>query len=180
MLQRRNILLVVVSAAAALPALAAAPQYHLTAEQVAAAVRGAGVQVTPEKVSLLADVTATVPQPLLKVKSIEPAGSDRAVARVECADSSQCLPFFVALHVGAGTLGSTVLPGAQTSRSSVTLVRPGERAVLLLEGPHVQITLPVICLENGALGQTIRLSSPDRRLFYTAQVASGGLLRGRL
>jgi hypothetical protein len=178
--QRRNILLVVVCAAAALPALAAAPQYRITVEQVAAAVSGAGIQATPEKVSLLSDVTATVPQPLLKVKSIEPAGSDRTIARVECADSTQCLPFFVSLQVGPGTLGSTVLPGAQTSRASATLVRSGQRAILLLEGAHLQITLPVICLENGAVGQTIHLSSLDRRLFYTAQVASDGLLRGRL
>jgi len=180
MLQRRNILLTVVCAAAALPAPAAPPQYHLTAEQVAAAVRRSGVQVESEKVSLLADVVASVPQPALKVTSIAPAGSDRAMARVECADSTQCLPFFVALQLGAGAFGSAALPGGQPPKSSATLVRTGERATLLLEGAHVQITLPVICLENGALGQTIQLSSPDRRQFYSAQVAGDRLLRGRL
>jgi hypothetical protein len=142
MLQRRNILLTVVCAAAALPAPAAPPQYHLTAEQVAAAVRGAGVQVAPEKVSLLADVVASVPQPALKVTSIAPAGGDRAMARVECADSTQCLPFFVALQLGAGASQSAALPGGQPPKSSATVVRPGERATLLLEGAHVQSLCP--------------------------------------
>ena len=179
MLRHRSFLLSLVCAAAALPVPAAAPQYHLTAEQVAAAVSGAGVQVTPEQVSLLADVVASAPQPALKVKSIEPTGSDRAVARIECADSRQCLPFFVALQIGADQV-RTALPGGQHSGSSPNFVRSGERVILLLEGTHVHITLPVICLENGAVGQTIHVSSPDRRQFYTAQVAGDGLLRGRL
>ena len=160
--------------------LASTPQYHLTAEQVAAAVSGAGVEVTAEQVSLLADVVASIPQPALKVKSIEPTGSDRAVARVECADSRQCLPFFVALQVGASTVRTAALPGGKHSGSSPNLVRSGERVILLLEGTHVHITLPVICLENGAMGQIIHVSSPDRRQLYTAQVGGDGLLRGRL
>jgi flagella basal body P-ring formation protein FlgA len=59
-------------------------------------------------------------------------------------------------------------------------VRAGSPATLLLEGAHVHISLSVVCLESGAVGQTIRASSPDHRQVYKAQVVRDGVLEGRL
>lgn len=52
--------------------------------------------------------------------------------------------------------------------------------ILLMDGNHIHIKLSVISLENGSAGQTIRVSSQDRRQVYTAQIVDGTLLRASL
>jgi hypothetical protein len=42
------------------------------------------------------------------------------------------------------------------------------------------VGLSVICLQNGITGQTIRATSKDHTVVYTAEVVDGGLLKGRL
>ena len=59
------------SAAIALPAVAASARNTITAEQVAAAINGAGMKVSADQVMLLADVMATDSSPKLKVESME-------------------------------------------------------------------------------------------------------------
>jgi hypothetical protein len=39
------------------------------------------------------------------------------------------------------------------------VVRAGSRAILLLDGGHVHVRLNVVCLENGAAGQRIRVEA---------------------
>jgi flagella basal body P-ring formation protein FlgA len=60
------------------------------------------------------------------------------------------------------------------------VVRAGSPAVLLIEGDHIHIQIQVVCLENGAPGQTIRASSKDHRQTYTAKVGEDAVLRGKL
>jgi flagella basal body P-ring formation protein FlgA len=50
----------------------------------------------------------------------------------------------------------------------------------MLDSERVHIRLSVICLENGAPGQMIRVTGKDHRLVFTAQVIDGSLLKGRL
>jgi flagella basal body P-ring formation protein FlgA len=50
----------------------------------------------------------------------------------------------------------------------------------MLDSERVHIRLSVICLQNGAPGQMIRVTGKDRKLVFTAQVIDGGLLKGRL
>jgi flagella basal body P-ring formation protein FlgA len=60
------------------------------------------------------------------------------------------------------------------------VVKAGSPATLLLDGDHVHIRLSVICLQNGITGQTIRATSKDHTVVYTAEVVDGGVLKGRL
>jgi hypothetical protein len=186
MMQRSSIVFLVLFAAVALPSLAAPGRYAVTAQQVAAAVSNQAVQVSPDQVTLLSGVVANVAAPELRVKSIDRAGDQRAVARMECADSEQCLPFIVALHLGHGESVDPASPSSQRSapvsqpRPAAFAVRAGSPATLLLDGPHVHINLNVICLENGAPGQIIHVTDRDRRQVYTAQVVQDGILEGRL
>lgn len=187
MIQCRSILGPVLWAAAICPALAGSAHFPITPEQIAATVTRSGMQVTPDQVGLLADVVASVAQPALKVKSIQQTGDHRLIARMECATPDQCLPFMVALRINQGqgpqlisSAEQSLAPGNAPSKFTAPLVRAGAPAILLLDGTHVHITLSVICLENGALGQTVRAATPDRRMFYTAQVTGDRLLRGRL
>ncbi len=185
---RRSISFVALCAAVALPAAAASGRYDITAGQVAAAVTSGGMPVSPDQVTLPAEIVASVPDPVLQVRSISIArsGEGRAVARVECAIPQQCLPFIATLDFDTRLTTDPVpqsshgrIP-AQTQPTSPVVVRAGAPATLLLEGTHVHITLPVVCLESGATGQTIRARSPDHRQVYIVQVVREGVLEGRL
>src|ERR1700744_4664404 len=170
-------------AGAACSALAASGRYPISAAQIAASVRQAGVQVTPEQVDLLTDVLATTPAPRLKVRSIEPWGDARMMARLECESSDQCLPFFVGLRVDGDAAQAAADPQASLSASASenspknVVLKSGSTATLLWDSERVHIRLSVICLQNGAPGQTVRVTSMDRKLFYRAQVVDGGLLK---
>jgi len=167
--------------ALALPAAGAPGRYAITAERVAAAVSNSGTQISADQVTMLANVVANVADPQLKVKSIDRAGNERAIARMECAVSRQCLPFVVALRVSAEPAAAISRTASFVpARPAAPIVRSGEAAKLQLEGPHVHITLSVICLENGAAGQTIRVTTHDRHLSYRVRVMEDGTLEGRL
>jgi hypothetical protein len=183
MMQLRPILSWIFIAMAALPAAAAPRRYAITTERIAAALSNGGVPVLPEQVTLPANVVASTADPVLKVMSIDRAGGQRALARLECASSQQCLPFIVTLRVSMEPAEAS--PRVQAAvfsspRPSTPLVRAGSPATLHLEGAHIHISLSVICLENGAMGQTIRATSKDRHQVYTVQVVRDGVLEGRL
>jgi hypothetical protein len=174
------------AAAIVVPVAAAAGPHAITTEQIAAAVNVAGMKVSPDQVRLLTDVMATTRAPSLKVESIEQWGEHRMKVRIDCVNSDECLPFFVAVDWGAKESPAVANPADSPSILRVKtgpasfVVRAGSSAVLILEGDHIHIKLSVICLENGATGQTIRVSSLDHRLTYTALVSEGAILRGRL
>lgn len=187
MRQRNSILSVVLGAAVALPVLAAPGRYAISAGQIAAAVTNYGMQVSPDQVNLLAGVVANVAAPELKIKSIDPAGSQRAIARLECVDSEQCLPFIVSIQLAQGGIPASVsapshgsLASPSQNRPAAVIIRAGSPAILLLDGAHVHISLAVICLDNGALGQTVRATDKDHRQTYMARVSQDGTLEGRL
>jgi hypothetical protein len=170
------------SASTALPAAAAAGRNAITTEQVAAALGGAGMRISPQQVVLLSNVVATTSAPALRVESMERWGDDRMKVRMNCA-SQECLPFFVAVNLGKDDLaagpGQPPLSTARIDPSSY-VVRSGSPAVLLLEGDHMHIRVSVICLENGAPGQIIRVATKDHRQTFTAQVATRDVLKGGL
>ena len=179
----------ILSAAAALPAAAAPGREVITAEQIAAAINTAGMRISPQQVELLSNVVATTPAPLLEVKSMERTGDHRTMVRLDCADPGQCLPFFVAVRSSPTNGPLLALADSDPSSAAIPAMRPrpgaftvraGSPATLLLDSNRVHIRLSVICLENGAAGQTIRVTSKDHRQGYNAEVVDAALLRGQL
>jgi Chaperone for flagella basal body P-ring formation len=162
-------------------------QSAITAGQVAAAMSSAGLNTSAKQIVLLTDVVATTSTPALKVESMEQWGDRGMKARLSCAQPEECLPFFVAIR---GSQAQAVPPYVADHSSAAILraksdsnsfvVRAGSRETLMLDGGHVHIQLSVVCLENGAVGQTIRVASLDHKQTYTAEVSSNKLLRGRL
>jgi hypothetical protein len=176
-------------AAMDLSAVAASGHSSITADQVAAAISASAMMVSPEQVTLLTDVVAKSSSPTLNVESIEPWGSHRIKVRMGCANQDECLPFYVAVHFdqqGEAKSASSHFdqPSSVSSRQPQSqqafVVRAGSRAVLLIDGGHVHVRLNVVCLENGAAGQTIRVECKDPRQTYVAKVVNGGVLRGSL
>lgn len=113
-------------------------------------------------------------------------GDHRMMVRLECESPEECVPFFVGLAVNGqewelfNTAAAELPPLAGRSPFKSYVVHAGARATLLLDGEHVHIRIPVICLENGAAGQKVRVTGRDRKQVYTAEVIDGALLKGRL
>jgi len=182
----RHLLMGLLATAAAVPAVAST-HYAISVQQVASAIRATGVPVEPEQVALLSEVVSTSHSPHLRVSSIERWGSNGVMARLQCESQQECLPFFVRLRMRDGAQQPVVASAAQAV-SAPAQNRPAARAVLhvgspatlMLDGPHVQIRVSVVCLDAGVIGQTIHVTDPDHRQVYTAQVMSDGRLKGRL
>jgi flagella basal body P-ring formation protein FlgA len=60
------------------------------------------------------------------------------------------------------------------------IVRAGSAVKLLIDGKNMRITVPVVCLQSGRQGQTIRVASSDRKRVYQAQVISQEFVRNTL
>jgi hypothetical protein len=183
----RLLALSIALAAASLPALAARG-YTISAAAVAAAMKGAGIDASPNQVTLLSNVLASTAEPQLRVQSVHPWGDHRFMVRIECATQNQCLPFMVGLRlaqadtVSLAWISQSIQPTRTTHRVVIpsVLVRAGSPATLLLDGDHVHIRLTVICLQNGGAGQIVRATDKSRRVVYSAEVTDNGILKGRL
>ncbi len=153
------------------------PRYPLTADQAAAALTARGIEVTPAEISLPMHMTSASASPALEAGKVEHSGIEERV-RLACADHADCLPFYVTLHqkgTGSGPAASAPrLPAAQPS------LRAGSKATLVIDDQHLHIRVPVICLEAGESGATIRVRSLDRKQTWQAQVIDPTLVRGSL
>jgi hypothetical protein len=162
----------------AMSALAASPRYTISREQIAAAVRDAGIPVTAEQIVPLADVVSSVEWPRLHLRSIEP-GSGQTAVRVECVRSSDCLPFVVTIRTGHDTGSTLASSEVHLLSANHPVIHSGAAAVLYLDSGRVHISMPVICLDNGAIGQTVRATTTDRQKTYLVQVVDSASLRGK-
>ena len=171
----------------AVPAMAVSARYAIGNIQVVAALNSYGVQAKVEDVTVPADVLATTPEPVLNIGSLQHLSDQRVVVRMQCEHPDQCLPFIAILNTSRdASFGASVdaIANALTPQSIAVsrqiVVRNGSPVSLLLDGQHIHIRLQVISLENGAIGQTIRVSDKDQHRVYTAQVVESGVVRGRL
>lgn len=187
MMRSRWLLILTMIAGASQSAPAATEHYVISAALIAATVSKSGVEITSDQVTLLSQVVATTSAPLLRIHSVEKLGSDRLLARLECEKSEECVPFFVSLQVGQGSeaqaaAAAKLLPAVlpQRIRPNSAALRGGSHATLLLDGTHIHISIPVICLQSGSPGQTIRVTDTNRRVVYTAEVVDGFVVKGRL
>jgi flagella basal body P-ring formation protein FlgA len=56
-------------------------------------------------------------------------------------------------------------------------MRVGTHAMLEMDDQRSHVKVSVISLENGNAGDRIRVSSPDRKQVYTAEVIGANLLK---
>jgi hypothetical protein len=71
-------------------------------------------------------------------------------------------------------------PKLDAAADSESIVKIGSHATLVIDAQRLHIKLPVICLEQGAPGQTIRVTALDRKQTYKAEVIGSTLLKGTL
>jgi Chaperone for flagella basal body P-ring formation len=162
-------------------------RFLISPEQVAEAIVAAGVPVTAAQVRFLSEVSALGQDSDVRVMNMAKWLGNTWKVELRCQDHRACLPFYVLVDTGKsaafeaisalarrGTTARLVLFGVPRPQ---IIMRNGDRATLLFENPTVRITMPVICLENGNLGQTIRVESTDHKQFFKAEIVKSGLLK---
>jgi len=157
------------------------PRTPISREWILSALIASGVQIEPGQLEPLSNVTATVSNPRLRVVSLEMLDGESDKARLQCEGSDTCLPFYVLVHWGQPGDEQPTLPARQVGtrsgmRPEDVLVRSGKAAVLVFEGEHVRMTLPVKCLQSGSRGQRVRVISKELRKVYLARVAGPGVV----
>ncbi|HZP64529.1 MAG TPA: flagella basal body P-ring formation protein FlgA [Terriglobales bacterium] len=166
-------------------AQASGVRFAISPNRVAEALAAAGVPVTTEQVKLLSPVSARDRDPSLRVMKVTKWTDNTFKAELRCRDQQACLPFYVLLtgnekadtHADSGLqqkVSNFVVPGTPA------LLRDGDSATLVFENSALRITLPVICLQSGNRGETIRVESKDHRRFFNAQIIAPGLLKAAL
>jgi len=170
----------------AMPASAASEHYSIRSESVVEAMAVIGMQVSASQITMLTNAVAAIADPRLRVQSMQRWRGNRVMVRLECAGENQCLPFYVSVRL-EGPASIAALPASgfviasQSVRPASTIaVRAGSPATLFLDGDHVHIRIAVTCMESGSIGQSIRVSGPDRQRIYTAQIVGAGMLKGTL
>jgi hypothetical protein len=159
------------------------PRTPISREWIRGALLASGVQIEPGQLEPLSSVTAAVPNPRLRVVSVEMLDGEADKIRLECEGSDTCLPFYVLVHWGQPGDEKPGIPGRQVGTRSHSgpvpedvLVRSGKAAVLVFEGEHVHMTLPVMCLQSGGRGQRVRVISKERKKVYLARVTGPGVV----
>jgi len=166
---------------------ASGARFSISANRIAEALVAAGVPVTTEHVKLLSPVSARDRDPSLRVIKVTKWTDSTLKAELRCRDQQACLPFYVLLtgNEKAATHADTGTGLQQNVNNFVTagrpaLLRDGDPATLVFENSALRITLPVICLQSGNRGETIRVESKDHKRFFHAQIIAPGLLKAAL
>lgn len=181
-----------------LPLLGQSPsqqRFEITTRQIVQALSDKGIHISEKQVSLVASVVSTRHQPLLDILSIEPiSGPLRSTQKTEiaswvkvaCHQPNVCLPFYVVVSGLAVSVGNVKGSGSadnangmtpESSKSDVTM-RAGAHAILVLDDNRSHLQLSVITLESGTAGHMIRVTSPDRKHVYSAEIVSEKVLKG--
>jgi len=174
--------IVVLAVLAALACGAPVTQSHRVAvsrEQVAHAMQAAGFETTADHLQLLANVTS-IPGASLRVAKVSTQSPGTALAQLNC-PARECLPFYVLVQDAqiAAAPSMTVRVSNREKAQAHPLIKRGKPVTLLIENSDLRIVLPVISLEPGAQGQVIKVSSPDRKRNYKAEVMSATLVRSK-
>jgi hypothetical protein len=166
--------------------LQVAHRYPITQHQIATSVRLAGVSVADEAVVLPAGITSSEPDPALDVQTVlaPQAGTSEGLVRVKltCRSAGACVPFFATVR---GAVSPSAWDGVASGKAAMPQpaapsIRAGNPAIMIIATKSMQIEVPVISLESGAIGSSIRVASWDRKQKYMATVISPTVLRGGL
>lgn len=137
----------------------------------------------PGAVLSFPSMTSRCPSPPLMITEVLPLNDKDVMVRMSCRNPFECLSFYAFLHWPQPYQPEAILTDRRARRLASPepqTVRAGTQATLMLEGQFIQITTPVICLEPGRVGDTVRASSMDGKRIYLAKVMSPGFLKAAI
>ena len=167
---------------------ATSARYNIDPAQVAAALSSDANRIATGQVKLLAEVTAAEANPALELlratssRGLE-GGPSGSLVTIGCRKAGACLPFYalvesqIASPAPKSMSEQAGVNGASHKRQPIVM-RAGTHATLMLDSARAQIRLAVVSLESGAAGSRIRVSTPDHKEVYEAEVVGPNLLKG--
>jgi hypothetical protein len=94
---------------------------------------------------------------------------------LQCRRAGECVPFLVWLAAdNGGALFSTATARLQSEDAAV---KRGQTAMLTWDQGGIRVVVPVMCLEPGAIGQSIRVRIENAGRTLRAEVVAAGELR---
>jgi hypothetical protein len=168
----------------------ATDRFAITPEHVSRVLNSAGIAAKTEEVQFLSTVNSAGQNPQLTVVNVSTWRDGNLKALLRCQNIRECLPFYVVLRDKKAPIQTSsfynVLHESFVSQKKINgksaekpLVVGGQHAMLVINTRNSRITLPVICLESGRKGETIRLASPDKKQKYEGEVVQAGVLQGK-
>jgi hypothetical protein len=169
------------------------PRYPIANTDIAKELVVVGVNVNASQVHIPVGISATVASPKLEFVAAESMKDGQARLELRCAETSECLPFFATLDVNdaarvsaeirlkAGASATASRPTALQMRAgsgSQTQLRVGSHAVLVIRAGHLDIHLPVMAIDTGAVGQQVRVCTLDRKKVFHGTVTAEGTVTG--
>lgn len=167
-------------------------RYPLSSHLVAQTLSANGMEALDEDVTMLANVVATEPAPVLEILSIEPLGNRsltnhgtmRSLVKLGCRLPGTCLPFYSIVNrpespaeTSPGMLRGSNSESPRLKPESAIVIRAGAHATLVMDDARSHIEVAVVCLENGISGHKVHVATPDHKQVYVADVVSASLLR---
>jgi hypothetical protein len=149
----------------------------------------------PEEAKLqwLEGFASSVEHPALEVAGAEWDEDRQSVeARLRCSHRLSCGSFLVHVmlprelsrqwreKLGSGAVFGADQPPFAGVATGPVLAEKGKPATLIFDAGNMQISLPVICLQEGVLNQHIRVFNAQSRRVFRAEVVGAGLLRASL
>jgi hypothetical protein len=140
------------------------------------------------------DITTSEPNPALEVRSVTWDSTRRFLQfSMRCVKAAECRDFLVYLELPERTLthvsqklglntSAAAKPSgvAGESGNGPVLIQAGRKVQLIMKGDGIQISLPVICLQNGRAGEKIRVRDAGSARVFLAEVVSRDLLSSKL
>ena len=83
-------------------------------EQIVAVLTASEMPLESAEVKLTAQIVATIAEPMLELKGVEPWGVAGARVRIACVEHEQCLPFYVAIHWADAAIARIALSSGGT------------------------------------------------------------------
>jgi hypothetical protein len=161
-----------------------APQ--ITTSDVVDGLREKGITINAAQVTLLISIPVRTEHPGLEAMKIEPFLNGTSRVLLRCADRTSCIPFYAVVsglernEERPRTTLTLAKPAVQKAALVPMLLRKGASATLQIVSEDMLITIPVICMQSGRQGDTIKVSSPDRQITYMGEIINSGLLRSHL
>jgi hypothetical protein len=182
-------------------------RFPLSTTQIVDAMRERQMITEGVQLSLSVPITTIAANPLLEIRDIAPVNAHEFRLRIACRDSSECLPFFAtatypeasgmsAPHAKAdqppipvralpAARAITEAPASSTAIKAANsgeppLLRSGSPATLDFDGERVHVRVEVICLESGATGDKIHVTTRDHKQIYVAEIVAPRALKGTL
>lgn len=162
----------------------------ISAERVAGAMMDAGWNVNSSQVRMLSEVTVEASAPWLQVMHVTHWQDDKLKVQLRCHDARACLPFYALIDRHGSAENTQTVAQSDHEPADVAanhpefdatveapVMRSGDPAKMQFAEKGLSITMPVICLQNGRQGQTIRVASADRKRFFKAEIVAPGLLK---